>query len=281
MKILLPLLLLSTQVLSQPLEFNKHFVQSEDKWVAFSPKEDGVHTFGFIYIDAQAGLTLQHEGSFTIGPSGNYNVSRVDSTKMNMKVRLQANQVKVAWISESKFKELNIPVTPEWLHIYKGDTSSVARLHKWGFMYNGWGECAKALDYLERAQKINPDFEGLGVELAYSYNCLEQYDKAISVLQNALKAKPTDAYTNKELIYALMKSDQLDKAAAACKNALAVCTDTQFNMENCYNLLHSFFLKKDKTQFNAWKAETRKWCKDNERLLRSITAMEAELGKVD
>lgn len=279
MKYLLPLLLLSSPLLSQPLDFNKRFVQSEDKWVAFSPKEDGVHTFGFIYIDAQAGLTLQHEGSFTIGPSGNYNVSRVDSTKMNMKVRLQANNVKVAWINESRFKELNIPPIPDWLHIYKGDTNSVARLHRWGFMYNGWGECAKALDYLERAQKINPDFEGLGVELAYSYNCLEQYEKAISVLQNALKAKPTDAYTNKELIYALMKSDQLDKAAAACKNALSVCTDTQFNMENCYNLLHSFFLKKDKKQFTVWKEETRKWCKDNERLMMSIGLMEGELGK--
>ncbi len=275
MKAFLLLTLLSSQLFAQPLDFTKRFVQSEDKWVAFSPKEDGVHSFGFIYIDAQAGLTLQHEGSFTIGPSGEYVPKRLDS--INMKIRLEANNVKVAWITESKFKELGIMAIPDWLKYYKTDTNSVARLHKWGFIYNGWGECAKALDYLERAQKINPDFEGLGVELAYSYNCLQQYDKAISVLQNALKANPTDAYTNKELIYALLKSDQLDKAAAACKNALAVCTDTQFNMENCYNLLHSFFLKKDKAQFNAWKEETSKWCKDNERLMKSIAAMEKEL----
>ncbi len=275
MKLLLLLTLLSSQLFAQPLEFNKRFVQSEDKWVAFQPGDDGIHEFGFIYIDAQAGLTLQHEGNFTILPSGALAVKRLDS--VNMKVRLEANQVKVAWIPESKFRELGIMAIPDWLKYYKTDTNSVARLHKWGFMYNGWGECAKALDYLERAQKINPDFEGLGVELAYSYNCLEQYNKAITVLQKALAAAPTDAYTNKELIYALMKSDQLDKAAAACKNALAVCTDTQFNMENCYNLLHSFFLKKDKEQFNAWKAETRKWCKDNERLMKSIAAMEKEL----
>jgi len=257
------------------LEFNKRFVQSEDKWVAFQPGDDGIHEFGFIYIDAQAGLTLQHEGNFTILPSGALAVKRLDS--VNMKVRLEANQVKVAWIPESKFRELGIMAIPDWLKYYKTDTNSVARLHKWGFMYNGWGECAKALDYLERAQKINPDFEGLGVELAYSYNCLEQYEKAITVLQKALTAAPTDAYTNKELVYALLKSGQLDKAAVACKNAITVCTDSQFNMENCYNLLHSFFLKKDKEQFNAWKAETRKWCKDNERLMKSIAAMEKEL----
>ncbi len=269
------LTLLSSQLFAQPLEFNKRFVQSEDKWVAFSPGTDGRHQFGFIYIDAQAGLTLQHEGSFTIQSSGALEVSKLDS--VNMKVRLQANTVKVAWIPESKFRELGIMAIPDWLKYYKTDTNSVTRLHKWGFMYNGWGECAKALDYLERAEKINPDFEGLGVELAYSYNCLEQYEKAITVLQKALAAAPTDAYTNKELVYALLKSGQLDKAAAACKNAIAVCTDSQFNMENCYNLLHSFFLKKDKEQFNAWKAETRKWCKDNERLMKSIAAMEKEL----
>lgn len=275
MKLLLLLTLLSSQLFAQPLEFNKRFVQSEDKWVAFQPGDDGIHEFGFIYIDAQAGLTLQHEGNFTILPSGALAVKRLDS--VNMKVRLEANQVKVAWIPESKFRELGIMAIPDWLKYYKTDTNSVARLHKWGFMYNGWGECAKALDYLERAQKINPDFEGLGVELAYSYNCLEQYNKAITVLQKALAAAPTDAYTNKELVYALLKSGQLDKAAVACKNAITVCTDSQFNMENCYNLLHSFFLKKDKEQFNAWKAETRKWCKDNERLMKSIAAMEKEL----
>ena len=54
------------------LQFNKKFIQSEDKWVAFSADSIGNHLFGFIYIDAQAGLTLNYNGSFKIDSNGKY-----------------------------------------------------------------------------------------------------------------------------------------------------------------------------------------------------------------
>ncbi|MGB8194573.1 MAG: hypothetical protein WCF67_21760, partial [Chitinophagaceae bacterium] len=49
-----------TAAAQTPLEFNKRFVECEDKWVAFQAEEDGTHAFGFIYIDEHAGLTLNH-----------------------------------------------------------------------------------------------------------------------------------------------------------------------------------------------------------------------------
>lgn len=52
------------------LQFNKKFIQSEDQWVAFSADSLGNHSFGFIYIDAQAGLTLNYSGSFKIDSNG-------------------------------------------------------------------------------------------------------------------------------------------------------------------------------------------------------------------
>ncbi|HMC84918.1 MAG TPA: hypothetical protein VKI61_05305 [Chitinophagaceae bacterium] len=167
-----------------------------------------------------------------------------------MKIRLEPNKVLVAFIPENRFAELQIPITPEWLKYYKTDTASVERLYKWGYMYNGWDECAKALTYLEKAKKINPNFKGLEVELAFSYNCLLQFDKAILVLRNALVSNPTDAYINKELIYAQIKSGQLDIASESCKNAISVCKDKTYNAENCYNLLHELYIKKDKENFN-------------------------------
>jgi tetratricopeptide (TPR) repeat protein len=135
------------------------------------------------------------------------------------------------------------------------------------------------LSYLERAQQADPNYKGLGVELAYSYNCLGQYDKAIFVLKDALNKNPTDAYTNKELIYALIKSGQLDKASESCKNAITVCTDKTYNGENCYNLLHEFYIKKDKANFNSWLSETKKWNGKNDQLLKSISVMESEINK--
>jgi len=258
------------------LKFDKRFVESEDKWVAFQKGKDTLG-YGFIYIDAQAGLTLNYEGNFIISEDGTFIPKKLNNT--GIKVRLQPNQVRVAFIPENKFSELQIPAVPEWLKIYKGDTTSVERLYRWGFLYNGWNECAKALVYLEKARKINPQFKGLPVELAFSYNCLNQFDKAIPVLQNALETNPADAYINKELIYAQIKSGQLDKAAESCKKALAVCTDKTYNGENCYNLLHSYYQLKDKANFNAWLAETKKWTASNASLTRSIQTMEDELAK--
>ena len=259
------------------LKFDKRFVESEDKWVAFERDKDSTYSFGFIYIDAEAGLTLNSEGHFKIDNLGKFIPTKNDS--FTLKIRLQPNKVLVAFIPESKFEELKITAIPEWLKYYKTDTATIERLYNWGFMYNGWDECSKALSYLEKAQKINPKFKGLAVELAFSYNCLNQFDKATAVLKEALVQNPTDAYTNKELIYAQIKSGQLDKASESCKKALSICTDKTYNGENCYNLLHEFYLKKDKKNFMLWLEETKKWTSTNASLVRSIKSMEEELTK--
>lgn len=259
-----------------PLKFDKRFVESEDKWVVFDKGKDSTYEYGFIYIDAQAGLTLNYEGTFTISEAGAFIPKKIDS--FGMKVRLRPNNVRVAFLPENKFAELRIEAVPDWLKYYKTDTASVERLYRWGFLYNGYNECGKALTYLERAQKIDPKFEGLSTELAFSYNCLEQFDKAVLVLQDEIKAKPTDGYTNKEFVFALVKSGQLDKAAIACKHALAVCPD-EYKGEMCYNLLHSYFEKKDKVNFNLWAEETRKWTSSNPNIARSINGMENDLAK--
>jgi len=259
------------------LIFDKPYVQSEDRWVAFDKDSSNTYMYGFIYIDAQAGLTLNYEGNFTITPNGTFVPKKQDS--VGFKVRLKPNDVLVAFIPPNKFEELKITAVPEWLKYYKTDTASVERLFRWGYMYNGWNECAKALTYLERAQKINPQQDGLLTEMAFSYNCLQQYDKAVLVLQDALKLKPTDAYTYKELVYAFVKSGQLDKAAASCKKAIEVCADRSFNGENCYNLLSTYYRQKDKPNFNAWLAETKKWLAGNEELLRNVKLMEEGFAK--
>lgn len=259
------------------LKFDKRFVECEDRWVAFQMNEDSTYNFGFIYIDSQAGLTLNHEGHFRITDNGIFIPQKRDST--SIKVRLNPNNVLVALIPENKNDELKIQSEPDWLKYYKTDTASVERLYRWGFMYNGWNECSKALTFLEKAQKINPKFKGLEVELAYSYNCLNQYDKSIEILQEALESNPVDAYVNKEFIYAQIKMGQLDKAAESCKNAIKLCPDKTYNGENCYNLLHNYYLNGDKENFKKWLKETEKWNANNETLTESIKLMNKELMK--
>lgn len=272
------LLISAHSVAQTELVFNKRLVESEDRWVAFEKKkEDSSYQFGFIYIDAMAGLTFNQEGSFKIDGSGKYIPHKIENA--NYKVRLQPNNVLVAFIPENKFSELDIIKVPDWLKIYKGDTNSVSRLYRWGFLYNGWNECAKALTYLEKAQQKDPGFKGLGVELAFSYNCLQQYEKAIEILKKLREEEPTDAYINKELIYAQIKSGRLEDAAASCKTALALCPVQTYNGENCYNLLHELYMKKDKTNFLLWVDETKKWTANRANLLKSIKFMEDEMKK--
>lgn len=259
------------------LSFDHRFVESENKWVAFKTSNDSLFNYGFIYIDASAGLTFNLEGSFTVSKNGKFIPKKLDN--VGMKYRLEPNTVKVAIIPATKYTELEIKEYPDWLKTYLGDTTSVEHLYRWGFLYNGYNECAKALTYLERAQKMDTEFKGLEVELAFSYNCLNQYDKAILVLQSALEKNRTDAYTYKELIYAQIKSGQLDKALESCKKAIAVCTDKTYNGENCYNLLHTYYEKKDKKNFNLWLPETKKWNADNVSLTNSIKQMEENLSK--
>ncbi|MBB6385091.1 tetratricopeptide (TPR) repeat protein [Flavobacterium notoginsengisoli] len=266
-----------SQVFAQDkIQFDKKFVQSEDKWVAFSADSTGSHPYGFIYIDSQAGLTFDYEGTFKIDPTGKF-IPKRREIDGQMKYRLQPNNVLVAFIPDSKFSELNIPKVPEWLKSYKTDEGSVDRLYRWGFMYNGWNECEKALEYLEKAQEIDPEYKGLRVELAYSYNCLKQYQKAVDILKIALKKEPLDAYINKELIYAETKNGNLKEAEDICRKVFKEVSDKTYNAENAYNILQAYYIKKDIKNFNNWFSEANSYLMSNQQIKPLAEQMNAEL----
>lgn len=257
------------------LKFEKRFVQSEDAWVAFPADSTGAFPFGFIYIDAEAGLTLEYGGMFKIDKNGKFLKEKVEEER-SIKYRLQPNNVLVALIPETNFGDLNIQAVPEWLKFYKKDQGSVEQLYRWGFFYNGYGECEKALEYLEKANKLNPNFKGLAVELAYSYNCLARYESAIKILQTALKATPKDAYTNKELIFAQAKMEKLEDAANTFRKT-SKFPDKTYNAENAYNILQGYYLLKDKKNFSKWWEETKEYISSNQQFLTNAEFMKKNL----
>lgn len=272
------ILLFTITTYSQELKFDKRFVQSEDKWVAFPADSSGAYALGFIYIDSQAGLTLDHRGSFRIDSDGKFILEK-NKVERSIKYRLEPNNNLVAIIPESKFKELGIEKIPDWLKFYKEDEESISRLYNWGYRYNGWGECEKALEFLEKANTIDPNYKGLRVELAYSYNCLKRYKDAISVLQKVLKNNPTDPYTNKELIYAEAKSGQVEMAKKTCRNAFKVCKEETYHAENAYNILQIYYINKDIPNFDKWLTEANVWFVKNNRFSSLIETMKNDLKK--
>lgn len=237
------------------LNFDKKFTQSEDKWVAFPADSTGSHSFGFIYIDAEAGLTLEYQGSFTIDDDGKF-VLKKKEMEGSMKYRLEPNNVLVAVIPNSHFDELEISEFPDWLKHYKEDENTIERLYKWGYTYNGWGECEKALEFLKKAEAINADFKGLRVELGFSYNCLKDHQKAIVVLKEAVKSDPNDAYANKELLYSQIHNNQFNDAILTYERIIRDVSDKTYNAENAFNILGVYYQQKDVKKFNEWIEKT-------------------------
>ena len=259
------------------LHFDKRYVQCEDQWVAFPMNKDGGYDFGFIYIDNEAGLTLNYEGSFTINSQGTYLPKKSDTA--SLKIRLEPSQKKVAIIPSSKYQELQITRYPDWLKLYKTDTNSVQRLFRWGFLYNSWGECALAIPYLEKAKSIDPSYKGLEFELAYAYNDLQQFENALTASKSAIAQSPNDCYAFKELSFAQMYVGDLVSAAETCKQGISVCDDNQLKCEIAYNMAHQYYKAKDKDNFKIWADEAKKWGTTGSPILGGIEKMEAELSK--
>ena len=279
MKILLAPLLLFVAIISsaQPgLEFNKRFVESEDRWVAFALGKDSSQPYGFIYIDAQAGLTLQYEGNFTVGPDGKF-ISKKATENGAVKIRLEPNSVKVAFLPEHRVKELGHDWVPDWLSAYKQTSDSIGRMVRWGYFYNHWGESAKALTYLEKAYALDPQKENVEFELAYAYNALSRFNEAIIVLDKAILRKPAECLYYKELSYAQIHVNNMSKADEATRSGVQYCEDKKMKAEICYNLTYTYFKNKDKANFVNWAAETKKWAEPESVFIKNIGLMEKQL----
>ena len=268
--------LLSFEIGAQTnLSFDKRFVECEDHWVAFKMNEDSSYTYGFIYIDEDAGLTFNREGNFKFGEDNALSVEKVKGS--NIKARLQANNVKVAIIPETMFSQLQIDKQPEWLTFYKKDTNSIERLYKWGYMYNGWNECSKALSYLMKAREIDPKYQGLSVELAFSYNCLKDYGKAEEILEEELLLNPTNAYVNKEYIYTISKTERIEKAINQYNSSLQSIEDKTYHAENCFNIMQFYYNKRDVKNFNVWYKKLNEYKNINEVISDYAKRMKKEL----
>ncbi|MET4080531.1 hypothetical protein ABIB40_000475 [Pedobacter sp. UYP30] len=65
------LLLTSAAKAQNTLTFNVLPINCEDKCVVYPMAKDSTYIFGFVYLDAVAGLTLNYEGKLEIDNEGN------------------------------------------------------------------------------------------------------------------------------------------------------------------------------------------------------------------
>ena len=258
--------------------YNKRFQESVDKWVALPQNKDSSFGYGFIYLDLQAGLTLHYQGKFTKDASGKLIANPIiDSLKGIYKVRLKPGNIMVSWIPSKHYKALDIQDPPDWLHIYKHDTTTASYLQRMGYYYNDFGMSEKALEYLEPGYMKYPDFKDMAVELAFAYNALDRFNDAIPVLHKAIELTPDYWYIFKELSYAYMKTNKLKEAGETSLKGIKYAKSDEVKSEMAYNMAYSYFQNKDKDNFTIWAKETLKWTKVNDKMYKSVKLMESKL----
>jgi hypothetical protein len=149
------------------LSYNAHMSDCEDRWVALYHKpEDRDYTYGFVYIDPQAGFTLHFFGRFTIDADGNYHAAPnpLPPDKFSLKIRLDQNGT-AALLPPRSLAQLGLPEKPDWLKYYEDNADPVTHKVNWGFFYNGIGDSRRAIDYLESAYNEKADAPRVVFEL--------------------------------------------------------------------------------------------------------------------
>ena len=255
------------------MTFNKRFIDAEDKWVLLPmDKSDTSFSYGFIYMDAQAGLTMQAGGTFKI-KNGNIVRSGIFDS-MSVKTRLQPNDVQVAILTKSFREKLNLPEVPDWLHFYKEYKEDMATLVNLGYIYNEYEAPEKALIYLEKAYKQDPHYDRLEFEMAFAYNVTKQYDKAKTVIEAGLRHDPSACLLYKELSYAYIQTNDLAGGEIVFNNANKNCNDKGLNAETAFNLASHYHQNKNNEKAAEWVKITKQNAEPNSYIMQEVLKME-------
>lgn len=246
------------------------------KWVAFPKTEtDSTYVYGYIYLDMQAGLTFNHEGTFHIDKTGKLVGSKKEPYHM-VKVRLGNKTPNVALLSPTQIKELSVIPVPDWLKNYKKPIEDAESLTRTGYHLNAVGGSKKALEFLLKAYKKSPHHKGLEFELGYAYNALGQYEKAIEILNKATTHDPKNALLYKEFGYAYLNLHKLPEAEAIYKRGVEIAIDKELSCEMAINMANYYFIQKSKDKFNEWANLVKQNASPNSQYIKYIEFFEKE-----
>jgi tetratricopeptide (TPR) repeat protein len=247
------------------LTYDVHMSDCEDRWVVLYHKPaDHDYTYGFVYIDPQAGFTLHFFGRFTIDTDGNYHAAPnpLPPDKYGLKIRLDQNGI-AALLPPRGLAQLGLPEKPDWLKVYEDKTDSVTHKVNWGSFYNGIGDSRRALDYLESAYKERPDEPKLVFELVYAYNVLGRSEDAIRLSKSEFAKNPKDELLCREMAFAYLHMKSYEEAATQYRACIALCGDSESQMaeksELAMNLSSTYKALADTPNSEAWLEKAKRW----------------------
>lgn len=282
-KILFTLLLMTLNTISifsqnLSLEFNKHYYECFEKWVVLDKEANALtYSYGFIYLDLEAGFTFHLEGKIK-NVDGVLKIDN-ETEKLSLKVRLENNWQKVALLNESQLKMLSLPKTPEWLTFYKQNDGSVENLIIIGYHFNHIGQSLKAIEFLEKAYKMNPHKEKLEFELGFAYNATEQYNKAKDILELALKQDENNYMFYRELGYTYLHLNDGNGAEKTYKAGIQKSKSREQSSEMAVNMAYHYFQKRNIKKYEEWRKITLEYTEKGTRYYQYIEQFDEELKK--
>jgi tetratricopeptide (TPR) repeat protein len=247
------------------LSYNVHMSDCEDRWVALYHKpEDRDYTYGFVYIDPEAGFTLHYAGRFTVDSDRNYHEAPnpLPPDQLSLKIRLEQNGI-AALLPPRALAQLALTEKPDWLKFYEDKADPVTHKISWGFFYNAIGDSQRAIDYLEPAYSEKPDAPRVVFELTYAYNAVGRAEDAIRVSKSGLVRNPKDELLCRETAFAYLHLKSYKAATEQYQTCIALCDDSDKSMaeksELAVNLSSAYERLGDAQSRDAWKKKAQDW----------------------
>ena len=157
-----------------------------------------------------------------------------DSAKQNAEARYK---IGVGYYSEGKVQQAFV----EFQHAYELNPQNKEVLYLIGIIYMlDFDETLKAIDFFQRAVKIDPDYSEAYNNLGYAHAKIGKFDAAIpfykKAVSNLLYATPEKAFVNMGRAY--YRLGRYDDAAAAYKEAIKRAPNFDLPYQGlalCYN----------------------------------------------
>ena len=259
------------------LRYNVHMSDCENRWVALYHKpNDHDYTYGFVYIDPQAGFTLQYGGHFTIDSNGDYHeaTNSLPANKFNLKIRLQGQNGIAALLPPRALARVGLPEKPDWLNFHEDKADSVTHKVSWGFFYNDIGDPRRAIDYLESAYSEKPDAPRVVFELTFAYNALGRPADAIRISKSEFVRNPKDELLCREMAFAYLTLKSYKEATEQYQACIALLDDSEGaraeKSELAINLSAAYERMGDTQNRDVWVKKARDWAPEGSPVYNSF-----------
>lgn len=198
--------------------FDQRASDCEGRWFA-AQTQGGKINLGFMYIDPQAGFTIEHYG--TLDRSGTQLVAVKSELQGKARLihRVESN-FPASCLPAETVASLGLPAEPETMQFYRDERPPGEHHASWAYHYNHIGASDVALTHVAKARAAGYTSPALTFEHAFALNATGQFDQVIALLMPVVKARDALPDTVAELAYAYLMQGEYEKAIGHYQRAL-------------------------------------------------------------